>query len=54
MIGKTIGNYKIDICIGEGSMGMVYLTHHLCMKRLVAITTLLPHLLRQEKDYIHK
>lgn len=37
MLGKTLGNYRIDRLLGEGRMGPVYQAYHLSLQQDVAI-----------------
>ncbi len=47
MIGQVIGNYKIELKLGEGGMGSVYKGVDLMLEREVAIKVLRPELASQ-------
>jgi serine/threonine protein kinase len=40
LVGRTIGNFKIERMIGRGGMGVVYLAHDTKLKRSVAIKSI--------------
>ncbi len=42
MIGRVVGNYKIEALLGEGGMARVYRAHHTSLDREVAIKVLRP------------
>lgn len=41
LVGKTIGDYRIDSQLGRGGMGIVYKAHHTKLRRDVAIKMIL-------------
>ncbi len=43
MIGRTVGDYRLEREIGKGGMGVVYLARDLSLNRNVAIKFLSPH-----------
>ena len=44
LLGRTVGNYRVERLLGAGGMGAVYLAEHLFLRRRVALKTLLPSL----------
>lgn len=40
MVGKTLGHYEIEGCLGEGGSGVVYRGRDLRLERQVAIKVL--------------
>src|ERR1044071_7478243 len=44
MLGRSLGNYKVESKIGEGGMGVVYLARHATLGRAAAIKVLHPSL----------
>ncbi|MBN1521564.1 MAG: protein kinase [Candidatus Aureabacteria bacterium] len=53
MIGKTLGNYKIEKELGRGGMGVVYLAHQTSLNRKVAIKVL-PSSLAQDSQLVER
>lgn len=44
LVGKKLGRYRIESCLGRGSMGTVYLARESFLKRYVALKVLSPKL----------
>jgi anti-anti-sigma factor len=44
LVGKKLGRYRIESCLGKGSMGTVYLARESFLKRYVALKVLSPKL----------
>ncbi|PCJ52420.1 MAG: hypothetical protein COA79_24020 [Planctomycetota bacterium] len=52
LVGKKLGRYKIESCLGKGSMGVVYLARESFLKRYVAIKVLSPHLTKSRDSLV--
>lgn len=50
LIGKKLGRYRIESCLGRGSMGIVYLARESFLKRNVAIKVLSPKLTKNPES----
>lgn len=48
LLGTTIGQYRLDAMIGQGSMGRVYRAHHLGLHRVCAIKVIDPALVARQ------
>lgn len=44
LIGQLVDEYRIEQCIGQGGMGVVYRAHHECSGEPVAIKLMIPRL----------
>ena len=47
LLGKTLGNYRIDRLLGVGGIGSVYHAYDITLQREVAIKLVHHHLARQ-------
>ena len=47
--GAQVGSYRIELIIGRGGMGVVYLAHDVKLDRRAALKSLPPHLFRDPK-----
>ncbi len=50
LLGKKLGRYRIESCLGKGSMGIVYLARESFLKRNVAIKVLSPKLTKNPES----
>lgn len=48
LLGETIGQYRLDALVGQGSMGRVYRAHHLGLHRPCAIKVMDPALVARQ------
>ena len=49
LLGRTLGNYRVDRLLGEGGMGAVYQAYDLSLQREIAIKFIQPHYARRPK-----
>src|SRR5687767_6485233 len=57
LLGKMLGNFRMDHMLGEGGMGAVYQAYDLSLQREVAIKLIHPHLARRpdfRERFIHE
>jgi len=54
LIGTDLDRYSIELLLGTGGMGSVYLARHRDLQRRCALKILLPHLARRDDDYVKR
>src|SRR5947209_1521454 len=51
LVGKTLGNYRLETLIGKGGMSAVFLAQQLQLERYVAVKVLMPDLIKDNSLY---
>ncbi len=54
LIGRDLDRYHIELLLGMGGMGCVYLARHRDLLRRCALKVLQPHLARRDSEYVER